>query len=228
MTEHLIQGERITMPVEIRDASACTAVFAVRAGVVRSVLGHAGVVPAEPVPGRALCSLVFVRYLDGDLGPYHEFGVVFLIRSPAGRGLGAFVHWLPVNQSFTLEAGRSIWGFPKEMADIELGFSGGTGRCAVHLEGERVLELLIRPGVPVPARGAGTSIDAYTYADGVLRRTPWRLHGAGVRARPGGAVLRLGAHPVAAELRRMGLPGRALFSSGIARMRMSFGDAEVL
>ncbi len=30
----------------------------------------------------------------------------------------AFIHHLPVDQSFTLEAGRTIWGFPKIMADF--------------------------------------------------------------------------------------------------------------
>ena len=32
----------------------------------------------------------------------------------------AFIHHLPVNQAFTLEAGRTIWGFPKIMADFRV------------------------------------------------------------------------------------------------------------
>ncbi|WP_158883327.1 acetoacetate decarboxylase family protein [Amycolatopsis anabasis] len=225
---HLVQGERITMPVRIRDAGACSAMFAVRARAARPVLAYAGVDVAEPVPGFALCSLVFVRYLDGDLGPYHEFGVAFLIRSPRGRGVGAFIHWLPVNQPFTLAAGRSIWGFPKEMADIELRLAGRAKRCVVRHDGHLVADLLVKPGLPVPSRGAAASIDAYTYRDGVLRRTPWDLRAGRVRTRPGGTVLRLGEHPVAQELRRLGLPRTALATSSIGKMRMTFADAEVV
>ncbi|AXB48447.1 acetoacetate decarboxylase [Amycolatopsis albispora] len=224
----MILGQHVTMPVRIRDATAAAATFAVRAGPAREVVRYAGVDLAEPRQGRALCSLVFVRYVDGDLGPYHEFGVAFLIRSPTGRGVGAFIHWLPVNQAFTLEAGRSIWGFPKEMADIELGLSGRTRSCAVRVGGRFAVGFLVRPGIPVPSGAAATSIDAYTCLDGALRRTPWELRASAVRARAGGAEVRLGDHPIADELRRIGLPGRALFTSVIGRMRMSFGDAEVV
>ncbi|MGC7097255.1 acetoacetate decarboxylase family protein [Amycolatopsis lurida] len=225
---HVVLGQRVAMPVRVRDATACAANFAVHAPAVRSILEYAGVEPVEPVRGRALCSLVFVRYVDGDLGPYHEFGVAFLIRSPTGRGVGAFIHWLPVNQAFTLEAGRTIWGFPKEMADIDLGLSGLTRNCAVRVDGRFVVGLLAKPGVPVPSGAAATSIDAYTCLDGTLRRTPWELRASGVRARTGGAEVRLGDHPIADELRRIGLPRRALFTSAIGRMRMTFGEAEVV
>ncbi|MGA6161107.1 acetoacetate decarboxylase family protein [Amycolatopsis magusensis] len=228
MTTHLIQGQPVTLPVRIRDATACAATFAVRAGAARPLLRYAGVDLVEPAPGWALCSLVFVRYLDGDLGPYHEFGVAYLIRSPAGRGFGAFIHWLPVNQPFTLEAGRTIWGFPKEMTDIELRLAGRTKSCVVRADGRFAMGFLVKPGAPVPSGAAATSIDAYTCLDGVLRRTPWEMRTSGVRARPGGAEVRLGDHPIAAELRSIGLPRRALSATVIGRMRMTFGEAEVV
>jgi Acetoacetate decarboxylase (ADC) len=256
MTDYLVQGQRVAMPVEVRSASACSATFAVPAAAARSVIGYAGLDPVEPLPGRAICSLAFVRYVDSDLGPYDEFAVAFLVRRPDGgldgrggrggrgarsergghdrpggrRGLrgraGAFIHWLPVNQSFTLEAGRSIWGFPKEMADIDLSLSGPSKRCVVRKDGQLVVDLVIRPGIPVPSGSAKTSFDAYTSQDGVTRRTPWVMRPGGVRSRPGGALLRLGEHPVAEELRRLGLPRTALFTSTIRRMGMTFAEAE--
>ena len=45
----------------------------------------------------------------------------------------------------------------------------------------------------------------------------------GVAGRPGGATLVLGDHPMADELRSLGLPKRALFSSSAARMPATFG-----
>ncbi|WP_229680078.1 acetoacetate decarboxylase family protein [Saccharopolyspora thermophila] len=225
---HLIQGERVTMPVRIRDASACAAMFTVPARRARSVLSHAGLDPVEPVRGTAVCALAFVHYRDGDLGSYHEFAVAFLVRDPVRRGSGAFIHWLPVDQTFTLAAGRTIWGFPKEMADIDLRLGGRTKSCVIRQDGRLVAGLLVKPGIPVPSRSELVSLDAYTHQDGVLRRIPWKLRAQRVRSRPGGALLRLGDHPVARELASLGLPKTALCTSSIGTMAMTVADADVV
>ncbi|MCM6772705.1 acetoacetate decarboxylase family protein [Nocardia sp. CDC159] len=220
------------MPVEIRRADACSAMFAVDAAAARQLLADRGL---EPVvfAGHAMCSLAFVRYVDGDLGPYHEFAFALLARRP-GQGVGAYIHWLPVNQSFTCAAGREIWGFPKEMADIRITPVGRGHRCEVRLEDRLVVALRIGGGVPLPAGLGGTSIDAYTslgeehagITRGVVLRTPWVMRPAQVRGRPGGARLQLGDHPVADEMRALGLPRRALFSTRIGQLRMTFEDAQ--
>jgi hypothetical protein len=175
-----------------------------------------------------------MRYLDGDLGPYHELAVAFLVRhrgmEPASavtksaeiaRGfIGAFIHQLPVNQEFTLEAGRDIWGFPKFLADIDVDLAGPVARCELRHDGEHVLSLSVRRGFTMPARGS--SVDAYSHADGVLRRTAWSMQPTGVRGRPAGAELTLGDHPIAKELRSLGLPRRAALSSTMDHVRMQF------
>ncbi|RFU42860.1 acetoacetate decarboxylase [Actinomadura logoneensis] len=202
--------------------------FAVPSDAAQAVIAYSGLEVASPLPGRAVCSLAFVRYADGDLGPYHEFAVAFLVKGTAGaRGrVGAFVHWLPVNQAFTLEAGRTIWGFPKEMADIRMDLASRTRRCLVRVDGRTALEMHVRPGVPVPSRRAAAGVDAFTHMDGTTRRTPWTVSASGVRARPGGAYLHLGDHPVAHELRALGLDrARALSCATVDRVRMTFQDA---
>jgi hypothetical protein len=233
-SRYTIQGHEVTIPVEVRDASASMASFLAPAAAAQDLIASSGLDVAEPIPGRAVCSLAFMRYLDGDLGPYHEFAVAFLVRhrgmEPASavtksaevaRGfIGAFIHQLPVNQEFTLEAGRGIWGFPKSLADIDVDLTGRVARCELRHDGEHVLSLSIRRGVTMPARGS--SVDAYSYADGVLRRTAWSMQPTGVRGRPGGAELILGDHPIAKELRSLGLPRRAAFSSTIDHVRMQF------
>jgi hypothetical protein len=231
---YTIQGEEVRVPVEVRDASAHMASFLVPAAAAQDLIGYSGLEVAEPLPGRAVCTIGFMRYLDSDLGPYHEVAVAFLVRhkgmEPASaftksaevaRGfLGAFIHQLPVNQAFTLEAGRSIWGFPKFLADIDLDVAGSVARCSLHHDGDFVLSLSIRRGVTMPARGS--SVDAYSRADDVLRRTAWSMEPRGVRGRPGGAVLWLGDHPMAKELRALDLPRRAVFSSTIDHVHMQF------
>lgn len=224
-----VQGERVALPVEIREAAAWSAMFRVPAAPARSIVGYSGLDVVEPLPGKTFCALAFIRYLDGDLGPYHEFAVAFLIRPPGERRPrrpGAFIHRLPVNQSFTLEAGRTIWGFPKELMDIEIGSAGGRCRCVVRDDTRTIVELRTSPGIPAPAGGAGIAIDAYSHLDATTRRTRWEMRPSGVRARPGGASLVLGDHPIADELRTLGLPKTPLITSSIAHLRMTFEGAE--
>lgn len=231
------------MPVRVRDVMVCSASYLVRADAARAVIAYSQLDVAEVLPRKALCTLVFADYLDSDLDRYHEFGVAFLARPPGSghvpggglranlaelrrTGAGAFVHWLPVDQGFTLEAGRAIWGFPKELADIDLRMSSPYKRCIVRKDGRLVLDLLIKSGVPVPGTGMMTALDAYSHLDGVTRRIPWSLTPRGVRARPGGALIRLGNHPIARELSELGLPKRALVTSTISHLAMSFGEAK--
>jgi hypothetical protein len=144
-------------------------------------------------------------------------------RKPAG----AFIHQLPVDQSFTCEAGRTMWGFPKYLAGIDIAsFTSGAGCCELHHDGAEVLTLSVGAGLPVPSRAS--ALDAFSCADGVLRRTRWSLDASGSRGRPGGAVLTLGDHPVADELRSLGLPRRALMSGSLRDVRMEFAEAEVV
>ncbi|SNT56994.1 Acetoacetate decarboxylase (ADC) [Actinomadura meyerae] len=236
MQAHAVQGERVTLPVRIRDAAVASAMFAVPARAAQAVIAYSGLSVAEPLPGRAICSLAFVRYADGDLGPYHEFAVAFLVRPPGApapgrlgglRGIGAFIHWLPVNQEFTLEAGRTIWGFPKEIADMPMDLSGRVKRCAVRFGGRTAIELAVKPGLPMPGSTAAPKVDAYSCLDGVTRRTPWTLTPSDVRTRPGGAKVVLGDHPVAEELRGLGLDrARALTTSSVGHLQMVFEGAE--
>jgi hypothetical protein len=89
-----------------------------------------------------------------------------------------------------------------------------------------VLTLGIAAGgrIPLPSRAP----PSYSFADGVLRRTTWTTSSEGATGRFGGAALTLGDHPMADELRSLGLPRRALFSSSAAKMRASFDGAEVV
>lgn len=263
MASHIIQGRAVTTPVDIRDATFCGAAYLVRADAARAVLAYSALDVTEVLPGKAVCVLAFVRYHEGDLGSYNEFCVGFMVRPPeAGRpprrgllagvrdvravGAGAFIHWLPVDQDFTREAGRTVWGFPKELAEIDLRLASPYKRCILRHDGRLVLDMLIRPGIPIPPvfsrdalsalpsgllSGRGLppmrfpALNAFTHLDGSTRRVPWRVHGAGIRVRPGGALIRLGNHPLAKELSELGLPKTALASMTVARFGMTIGEA---
>lgn len=174
----------------------------------------------ERIPGgRTILTIAFVDYTDTDLGAYHELGLIYLVKGPRGRGV--FIHHLPVNQAFTLAAGRAIWGYPKtlEAIDIEEGPRGVT--CSV----DGVLEIAVRPG-PVPFRQP--SLPTYSILDDRPVVTTWQTQGR-ARIRPGGAaIVGLGSHPIADELRSLGLPKRAMATSHMPRFRARFGPAEPL
>jgi len=238
-TTHLVLGTPVTMPVRVRAATAFMGMFPVPVGPAQDLVAHTGLEILQYRPGRGICTLVFVDYVDGDLGPYNEFGVCFLVRDHRSRGggivsdwrsllggqAGALIHHLPVDGDFTLAAGRGIWGFPKTLADFDADHDGTTKRGSVSADGSLIAELTVAPGIPVPGKGIAASLAAYSHLDGVTRRTTWEMNPSGVRTRLGGATLRLGTHPIADELRRLGLPRRALASSSIPELRMTFGDA---
>lgn len=237
MTQHTIAGTVLTMPVRVRTAHQHTAMFVVDAVAAQRMIDYSGLRVCRFGRGhrRALVVLMLMRYEDTDLGQYWEYGTNVMVNPPGSQasGLsalqsaGAFVHHLPVDQAFTLEAGRTIWGYPKVMADFTIR-AGRTFGFDVHIDGQLAVGMDFKPGLPVPA--AFTSRpqvhSTYSYADGVVRETPGEMRMTGVRYRPGGVDVRLGDHPYAAELAALGLPKRALVSSSAANVDMTFGDAK--
>ncbi|GAA2047743.1 acetoacetate decarboxylase family protein [Williamsia deligens] len=236
---YTVLGREVASPVEIRHATAFTAMVSVSAEAVATLLEPTGLSAMTWRPGRALCAIVFVDYVDGDLGPYNEFGVCFLVhhhRPGAGasgmrallRGeVCAYIHRLPVDGDFTLAAGREIWGFPKTLADFDCRHRSVRPHGSVRADGREIVDLRLGRGLSVPDSSSSTTLTAYSHLDSTLRATPWTMRAASVRTRPGGARISLGDHPIADELRGLDI-GTTLMSSSIGHLSMTFGDAEVV
>jgi hypothetical protein len=236
--------------VEVRRAAQWGVQYLVPAAAAQRIVDPTGLEVTGPVPGRALVALAVCRYDDTDLDPYHEVAVSFVVRSHdapprptaaqrarefTSGAIGAYIHRLPVDQEFTCAAGRDIWGFPKWVTTIDIdepdggpGSGGsGAGTTVRLVDGtEHVLTLTVASGgrIRLPSQAP----PSYSFADGILRRTRWTTASEGVTGRFGGATLVLGNHPMADELRSLGLPKRALFSSSASQMSASFGAAEVV
>lgn len=223
------------MPVRIRSADQHMAMFSVDADAAQRMIDYSGLQVCRYRPGRAVIVLMLMRYIDGDLGQYLEYGTNVMVNPPGStagglralQSAGAFIHHLPVDQAFTLEAGRSIWGYPKVMADFTVR-DGRQFGFDVNIDGQLVIGMEFRPGLPVP--GAFTSRPqvhpTYSHLDGVTRQTAGEMRLSGVRYRPGGVRVWLGDHPYARELAALGLPKRAMISSSADNVQMTFGDAE--
>ena len=236
-SQHTIAGTVLTMPVHVRTANLHSAMFSVPAAATQRLVDYSGLQVCEYLPGRAIVLQMLVRYIDGDLGQHHEYGTAIMVNppnttAPAPRGpralakAAAFIHHLPVDQEFTLEAGRTIWGFPKVMADFTV-HEGRTFGFEVSAGGQLIAGMDVGPGLPVPTRGAQV-LKTYSHQDGVTREIPWEMRISGMRARLGGARLRLGGHPYAKELESLGLPKRALACQSAANVEMTFGDARTI
>jgi len=232
---YTIQGRTVTLPCVVRDAASGAATFLVPSAVARRWLPDPALDVAELLPGRALFSLACIDYRDNDLGDYGEISLALFVRERrARRGvpylgtvldlvrnrLATYIHRLPVNQSFTCEAGRAIWGFPKTVDEIAWQHGATSSRCTWRKDGGHVLT------ASFPRGGAKTLPDAtmrtFTKLGGALHETAFVSGAEGFGVRLGGASLTLGEHPIADELRALGLPKRPLLVTWMEHMHGRF------
>ncbi len=235
--QYRIADRIVGLPVWVRDASVMFASFIVRTRAAKAVIGNPRVELAEVFPGRAMASIAAIEYRENDLGQYNELAIAFVVRMGGGRALpfigmtvdsirgniGTYIHRLPVTTEFSCEAGRTIWGLPKTVEKISIREENGLHIATLTSGDDHVLTLKVKGG------GKRTFQDAPLVAlatlDGVLRKTPFSAIGSGLGFRLGGAELTLGQHPIADELRFLGLPKRAMMSGGVTKMSARYDAA---
>jgi hypothetical protein len=229
-SQHTIAGTVLTMPVKIRQATQHTAMFAVDADAAQRLVDYSGLQVYRALRGRAIVTLILTHFVDGDLGPYFEYSTCVMVKPPGSNApalQSAFVQHMFVDQAFTLEAGRTIWGFPKVMADFTIRDGKRFGFDA-SIDGQLVVGMEFSPGLRLPSAltSREQKLRAYSCLDGLTRESPYEVTFHGARYRPGGARLWLGNHRYAKELASLGLPKRALVSNSTENVEMSFGDSQ--
>jgi hypothetical protein len=233
-----IQGQTVKLPVVVRDASTAAATWLVSADAAQRLV-PAPFEVARVLPGRTPLAIAAIDYRDNDLGDYNEVSITFFVRpkgAPAGLPyvgalrdllggrLGSYIHALPVDQSFTCEAGRTIWGFPKTVQEISIDADARRARCRLTMDGQHVLSLCIPRGGNRTLPDTDTT--TYTLIEGVPHRTRFSQGGSGVGFSLGGARIQLGSHPLAEALRSLGLPKRSLMSMWTEHMHGRFEAPE--
>jgi hypothetical protein len=238
---YVFEGREVRLPVVVRDAASAAATYLVSATAARRLLPGPELDVVELLPGRALFSLACIDYRDNDLGDYNEVSLALFVRlRGAARGvpyvgaaldlarsrIATYIHRLPVDQRFTCEAGRGIWGFPKTVEQITFEDGGGRRTCRLAMGGRHVLTL-------TTARGGHRTLPdvpmvTYSWIDGALHRTRFVSGATGVGLHLGGAALALGDHPVADELRALGLPRRALMTVWMEHAHARFEAPETV
>lgn len=213
---------RIRLPLVYHDAAVACSYHTASYAAVAATLPDRLLRPLRWRDGRTLVAVHAFRYRtvtwtasDGGthvLAPYGEVGVTAGVvtgpalrgRPPSGRAVGGYVLHLPVTSREARDAGRELWGLPKFVADMD--FLDAPDRQQVRLaEGgaEVLLQSVCARGPALPGSRSRT---LWSARRGQLLETVIPVLGRWqARFGPGAGELVLGAHPVADELRRLGV-----------------------
>ena len=237
---YTIDGKEISFTVVVAEASMLMNGFLVNAAVAQEMLKDTGFRVVEMLPGKAVLQLLAVDYKENDLGDYNEGAILFPVLTPGEKkpfpffgalkrmgdgSIGNFVYRMPVDQEFTTHAGRYIWGFPKWMSRIDIDFGASVARGTFIDEGELVYAIEARTG------GTAASKEQRAASLAIRDGKAWKTYGgnnpSGVTVALGGKAPDIGdSHPLALELRALGLPKKPLFTVSVKQTRMTFGRPE--
>jgi hypothetical protein len=206
---YLVRGltrVRLEMPIRYLDFAMIGAEFYCSAAKARERMPSPRLHPVEPVPGKALVSLMGLYYRHVDiLAPYSEFAMTIPVeyqsaeRGESGPGL-YYLH-LPVTTEDARWGGVELYGFPKYLADIVFDATKTTCRCRLRVEGCEILCLEV---TRIPTQSQSWYAVNYTVRGDQLIRSEFQAEGQlGIAEDPGGAWVVLGDHPVAEELRSL-------------------------
>lgn len=230
------------LPARVTHMRVAFGNFAVKARAAQDLIAHTGLQILRIAPHRAVCAISCAEYVAGDLGEYTETAVALMVHRPGAEPLGlggrmmslargnvaVYMHSVPVSEQAPCDVGVAVWGLPKFVARTRFDTRDAKRiEGALSHEGKRVLTLSVRGG---GTRTFGElAFDTVTYRDGSLRVFKSTMAGEGASMRLGGARLELGAdHPLAEDLRALGLPRRAMASGYIEHSHGLFGPAELI
>ena len=77
--------------------------------------------------------------------------------------MGWWVHHLPVTTEVALRAGRSLWGYPKFLADIGYEWDGPRRICTLAAEGSEILRVVVDTRLPASIKPSVTTFDSTAF-----------------------------------------------------------------
>ena len=244
-----IEGVDLGYPTLFRDGASAAGLFVVDARVAQRSIEASGFEIAEIAPGRAILAFTCVHYTDSDCGVYDETAQAFFVRRQGPRrgglgsvpGIGRYLSswhelltgsvathtWrLQVTTRLSQECGLQMWGFPKELGQIDFRQEGGRARCALRMDDRLVFDFDMKAGgsrTPAPITST-----VYSIYEGGQHASQLTQAYRDSSYRPGGARIALGDHPVADELRALGLPKRPLLATWNGHLSFSMSAPQKL
>lgn len=236
-----IEGRSLGYPAQFPDASSAVGLFVVPSSAADALLRDSGFEAARIAPGRAIFSLSCVHYRDSDCGAYEEIAMGFFVKkhghASGERYLGTWLDiarddaatwiWkLPVTTRLANDAGILMWGLPKTIEEIEFELADGRATFELRMDGREVLSYSVRArGKRQQPRSASA---VYSIFEGAPHVTYLARECRDMGIRLGDGCLRLGDHPVAEQLRGLGLPRRPLVSSWMGQLALDVDAPEKL
>jgi len=226
-----IEGRSLGYPALFQDASSAVGLFAVPSKAAQALIRESGFEVAEIWPGRAIFSLSCVNYRESDCGAYNEIAMGFFVKKQAGSqgGVPYLGTWLDILRD---RAATYVWKLPvttrlaNDAGILMCELTGERATFALHMGGREVLRYSVR------ARGKGrrprSASAVYSVFEGAPHVTQLAHEDRDAGFQLGGGRLQLGDHPLAQELRGLGLPHRPLVASWIGRIHLDVGAPEKL
>jgi hypothetical protein len=231
-----IEGRSLGFPALFQDASSAVGLFAVPSKAANALIRESGFEVAEIWPGRAVFSLSCVHYRESDCGAYNEIAMGFFVKRQGQSSgvpyLGTWIDilrdraatyiWkLPVTTRLANDAGVLMWGLPKTIEKIDFELANQRATFALRMGEREVLSYSVR-AVGKAQRPHSTSA-VYSVYEGAPHVTHLGHEDRDVGVQLGGGRLDLGGHPLAEELRGLGLPRRPLVATWMGRISLDVG-----
>lgn len=211
----------VPAPIFFPDVASVMVVLLAPLSAVRALLPSPRLRPVQVLPGRTFVWLSASDLRGGDLGPHQQLMVGVPVRVdgggqgvvPALAGSGAW--WtvdMPVSSPHARDVDVEVFGFPSEVAELDVRVTATSAEVRWLHEGRLVLELDAQVRRARPYTGSRVRLESVTAKDGRLLGAWWmlRIEQMSVsRLRPS-LRLRLGDSPRADRLRGLGLEGRCL------------------
>lgn len=218
----LSTGTTVTLPVEYRKWTMATAAFPAPISQLRDILPDR-LSPLRLLPRKGAVVMFSAEYQDaGPLDTYNEVGVMIPAlheNDPGQWGISplsllrlgrsyvkAYVQYLPVTTEEAQSLGE-IWGYPKEVAEVNIEDDDRTRRVSVHSDGKHVLTFEVDH-----AQTRQQSVDLYPYTgqQGAVRARIETQGEYAIRPFSNRASYTLGDHPQANILRSLDMGERPL------------------
>jgi hypothetical protein len=217
------------LPCHFRKVHYTVCLFSTTKQVLQQKLNGTGLLPSLQWGSKYIIALGLIRYDDCDLGQYNEMIVSIpaipqnakpplsswldLVGSLEKRKVGQHIIHIPVTSEFSRAAGYELWGYPKITAPVEHVFHPSYLHSKVFdpVSKELIAEVKGRLGFGIPS--IPLSLITYSFIDGRLMKTKVKVRGMMKLRLNHGLRLRVGLsnHPMANDLRMLGLDGKKPF-----------------
>jgi hypothetical protein len=203
----LIDAEEIVFPLVIEEFNSAMLLIPVPAAAARSLVPTRAFELVEREAGWAHLIVAALDFRRNPWGDYDEINFSFLAKptgAPEEEAGGLLLHTL-VNQRFGYEAGARAMQFPRREDEIDVAYTDDMVTFDLAVGGDHTLRLRV-PRARPEGQPERVNTIGYSYIDGVARRTDVEIDIPTGIVAPEAVSIELGTGPLAAELRRLGLP----------------------